>query len=558
MIIARTGAFGLAVLLFTAAAPAIAQSDIRARAQAYIDSAYPADGPGAAVIITDDGKVVYEGGRGLADVAAKTPITPDTVFRLGSITKQFSAAVILQLAAEGKLSLSDPLSKYLPSFPKPGADATIAQLLNHTSGVQSYTGIPGWMSEANITRPYTTEQMVAVFKDLPSPSKPGEKWSYNNSGYVLVGAVIEAVTGKPWYQAVEERIARPLGLKTIRYGVGEEQIPKMAKGYSRGANGVELARGIHMSVPHAAGALVGSVEDLAKWADALHHGKLVNAEYYARMTSPTTLPDGTTTPYGFALGMLKVRERDAIGHGGGIPGFSTDSVYIPGEDIFVAVFTNSDGPATRPEIAAQVLAALALGDPFPVFQKTQVDPASLAPLFGVYKMPQGERRFYARDGKLYTKRSDAAESEVFAAGNDRFFYGPRTLNWFEVRRDPAGAHVMEMHQGGAKEAEKSVRAGPIPPEPEAVEVPRATLDLYAGDYKAPIGAVVIALNAGGALTIQLEGQPAFTLTALSTTEFEARDVGAKVVFHLDAGKVSRLVIHQGGRELPAERVGKGS
>ena len=204
-----------AALLTSTSATAV-PSDFAAKADAVVAEAWPADGPGAAIIVTEGGRPVYERGRGLADLESRRPITPDTVFRLGSITKQFSAAIMLQLVAEGKVSLDDPLSKYFPDYPQPGASATIAQLLNHTVGVQSYTDIPGWMVEEKTNRALTTEQLIAEFRDLPSPSKPGEKWAYNNSGYVLVGAVIEKVTGKPWHEVVGERIDRPLGLATIR------------------------------------------------------------------------------------------------------------------------------------------------------------------------------------------------------------------------------------------------------------------------------------------------------------------------------------------------------
>jgi len=167
---------GLAVLAaaFTGGAAAAEPApDLRARAQAILDGSYPADGPGAAVIVTRHGETIYSAGRGLADVEAHRPITPDTVFRMGSITKQFTASVILQLVQEGRISLDDPLSRFLPDYPQPGASATVRQLLNHTSGVQSYTGIRGWMVEANTNRPFTTEQMIAEFRDLPSPTRPG-------------------------------------------------------------------------------------------------------------------------------------------------------------------------------------------------------------------------------------------------------------------------------------------------------------------------------------------------------------------------------------------------
>src|SRR5215217_2009119 len=165
----------LAALALVASAPAAAAlpANFRAQADAWLAATWPADRPGVAIIVTEHGRIVYESGRGLADVERRTPITPRTIFRLGSITKQFTASVIMQLVDEGRLSLDDPLSRFLPDYPQPGASATVRQLLNHTSGVQSYTGIRGWMVEANTNRPFTTEQMIAEFRDLPSPTRPG-------------------------------------------------------------------------------------------------------------------------------------------------------------------------------------------------------------------------------------------------------------------------------------------------------------------------------------------------------------------------------------------------
>jgi D-alanyl-D-alanine carboxypeptidase len=555
---AQRGRLIIAAMVLGSAAPALAlPADFKAKADAFVESAWPADGPGASVIVVEHGRTVYVRGRGLADVAAGTPITPDTVFRLGSISKQFSAAVVMQLVQEGKLSLDDPLSKFLPDYPQPGASATVRQLLNHTSGVQPYTAIPGWMVEANTNRPYTTEQMIAVFRDLPAVTPPGQAWAYNNSGYVLVGAIIEAVTGKPWYQAVEERIAKPLRLRTIRYGVGEESIPNMARGYTEGEQGQQPARRIHMSVPHAAGGLVGNVRDLARWGQALHHGKVVGPEAYAKMIAPTGMPDGKTMPYGFGLGREAIRGHGTIGHSGGIFGFSTESVYVPDEDLFIAVFANSDDPATKPSIAALRLTAMALGQPFPDLKPMEVAPASIEPLSGVYRVGAdgGERSFYARGGELFTRRGDSPEMKVYSAGGDLFFYGPNSLTWFAIRRDSAGAHVMEMHQNGEDSAESAVRSGPVPPEAPPFPVPRATLERYVGTYAFGQATATIAWGAApDSLTVQLTGQQVRPLRAKSATEFLVEGVGAGIVFHGETGPAERLVIHQGGREIQATRV----
>lgn len=528
-------------------------ADFQARADALVKKSFAAHQPGAAVVVTEDGKTVYKAGQGLADIQAKTPITPATVFRIGSITKQFSAAIMLQLIAEGKVSLDDSLSKFLPDFPQPGAGATIAQLLNHTVGVQSYTGIPGWMVEEKTNRAYTTEQMIAEFKDLPAPSRPGEKWDYNNSGYVLVGAVIEKVTGKPWHVNVEERIARPLGLKTIRYGELESETPNMAKGYTRREDKVADAQKIHMSVPHAAGALIGSVEDLAKWNAALHHGKVIPAELYEKMIARTVMPDGSTEDYGFGIRNAEVRSHKALGHGGGIFGFSTDSIYLPREDVFVAVFTNSDEPATSPGMLMTQLAALAVDDPFPTFEKTMLDTQAVAPWVGVYKVKDGERRVFVRDGKLYTQRTGGSELEAFAAGDGRYFY-ENSLTWFELKRDAEGTPIAAVYQQGAATAEVSARAGDIPAELPVADVPRATLQSYAGTYETPAGPLAVAVADEGQMTVKLGGQPAIPVVAVTQTEFRLVGVDARVEFKSEGGKVTGAVIRQSGRELPAKRV----
>lgn len=539
---------------FLAAAPALAvPANFKAKADAYLKSTYPADAPGVAVIVVDDGKVAYSAGQGLADLQAKRAITPDTVFRLGSITKQFTAAIILQLAEEGKLALTDPVSKFLPDYPKPGADATIEQLLNHTSGIKSYTSIPGWMAGEKPGQAHTTQQLIAEFKDHPADFAAGTEHRYNNSGYVLLGAIIEKVTGKPWHAAVDERIAKPLGLTTIRYGELEARTPNMAVGYTEEDGRVVPARAVHMTVPHAAGALIGSVEDLAKWSEALHKGKVVPAARYRQMIAPTKLPNGKVENYGFGLAQDTLRGRDTIRHGGGIFGFNTSAVYLPKDDLFVAVFANSDDLEVGPGLALTRLAAMAVGDPFPEFSKVAVPPSEIEPLLGLYEYEGGNRRFFRKDGKLFTRLSGGQDMEVFPAGNDRFFYGPDTLTWFEVKRDPQGRHVMSMYPNGADKALTSVRTGPVPAEAPVVDVPRPVLESYAGSYKASLGTATVALADDGALTIQFgNGQP-IRLLATSQTEFRPEGGDAKVVFHKESGKVGHLVFNRGDQSIRAER-----
>jgi D-alanyl-D-alanine carboxypeptidase len=543
----------LILALLAASAPAAAvPPGFTAKADSILAAAYPAAGPGAAVIVTENGKTVYAAGRGLADIAHRTPITPSTVFRIGSITKQFTAATVLRLAEQGKLSLDDPLTKFLPGYPAPGGAATIRQLLNHTSGIMDYTRIPGWMAEANTDKAYTTDQLVAVFRDQPSPFKPGERWDYDNSGYVLLGAVIEKVTGKPWDQAVADLVTRPVHIG-IRSGVGEASIPNMASGYTETDGKLAPASKIHMSVPGGAGALVGTVGDLATWADALHNGRLLSPASYAAMSGSTTTADGKTVPYGFGLQTGDVRGHRQIGHNGGIFGFVSDSIYLPKEKIFVAVLANSDSPQSAPGTVARRLAALALSDPYPNFSKTAVDAKAIEPLLGVYTFPETERLFFSRGGKYYTKRSEGSEVEAFPAGNNRFFYGADDLTWFEIVRDSAGKPQIAFHSQGDAKPSIGTRKGPPPVETPAFAIPPAMLDLYAGTYTSAVGTFIIR-HEGDTLTVKLEQQPTLPMKAIGPAEFEVTRVAAKIRFNLgDGGKVRSITLLQGGQEIEGLR-----
>jgi CubicO group peptidase (beta-lactamase class C family) len=545
---------GIALVAMTAATSASAlPQGFKAEADALLARSYPADGPGASVAISQSGKIVYEGHRGLADIPAQRAISAGTVFRIGSITKQISAAVLLQLVAEGKVGLDDPLAKYLPTYPN-GSAITMRELLNHTSGIQSYTSIPGWMVEARTNKAYTTEAMIAEFAQLPATSKPGEAWSYNNSGYVLVGAVIEAVTHRPWYDEVNRRIAAPLGLHSLRYGVDEPQITAMAKGYTEGDDKtVTLANRIHMSVPAAAGALAATATDVTRWGHALHHGEIVAAPFYQQMIAPTKLPNGTVAPYGFGLETGTLRGLATIGHSGGIFGFASDSIYVPQDDVFVTVLTNSDHPHTSAGTVMRRLAAMAVGKAYPVFTQKPLDARSLDPFVGTYKLDDKDRILRVEDGKLLYVRPEGATSELVPVGAGRYAFGLDTVSWIELKRDVAGKPTMTVYVDGEDVDGPASRVGPVPPVAPDFTVPAATLKRYVGNYTSPVGKIVVAAEPGDILTFKLASQAAIRLHATSATDFDVERVGAKVHFVDEGGAIKRLELTQGGRTLPATR-----
>lgn len=307
---------------------------------AWLDESFPGAGPGATAILVHDGDVVFRGAAGHANLELGVAMEPDHLLRIASITKQMTAAAILLLQDRGLLDVGDDVSKYLPDFPTQGATITIAQLLSHTSGVFSFTDIPGYWRGDLIRADRDVDEMIALFADAPLKFSPGSQFSYSNSGYTLLGAIVERVSGKSYADFMQSEIFEPLGMTDTQYG-GRHVVPRRASGYQQtGANRYVNALPISMTHPYAAGAVISTVDDLARWNAALFDGELLSDESLRAMTTAATLNDGTKTEYGYGL---YVREREGlrvIGHTGGIHGFATAAYWLPDERVFAAVLAN--------------------------------------------------------------------------------------------------------------------------------------------------------------------------------------------------------------------------
>jgi CubicO group peptidase (beta-lactamase class C family) len=378
------------------------------------------------------------------------------VFEIGSITKQFTAAAIMLLAEEGKLAVSDPMTKHLPSYPSYGQGITIEHLLTHTSGIVSYTGIPGYMA-MRVRNDVTVQQLIDVFKDLPVEFAPGERYAYNNSGYILLGAIVEAASGMRYEEFVRKRIFEPLGMKTAYYGCATCIIPRRASGYDGGPNGFMNQRYLSFTQPYAAGSLMMTVSDLHRWSRALFSGKVVSPASLKRMTTPYVLKNGQPTSYGYGLGLATLNGRRAIRHGGGIFGFSTDALYLPDQDVFVAVFSNAAGGGVGPGLPATKLAALAVGDPFPEFSEVKLSEDVLRRYVGVYEVSKDVRRTVTlRDGALYTQRTGGPLTRATPASPTRFFYRT-SLSYFDFVVEGDRVTAMVMYQDGAAQGERALK-----------------------------------------------------------------------------------------------------
>lgn len=309
-------------------------------------------GVGMTIAIAKDDNIIYLKGYGLANVELSVPATAESVYRIGSITKMFTAAGILLLMEEGKLSLDDLLSKHLPEYPAdPGDKITIRHLLNHTSGLVNLTDLP---DHREIMRDDLTHgEVLARFQDMPSLFAPGDQFRYCNSGYYLLGMIIENVSELKYEPFLQERVLDPLDLKNTTYDRHLKIIPNRASGYGRWGDQLVNAPYVSMRTPFAAGALASTAEDLIRWTRALATDKLLQADSFKAMTTPGQLNSGKAIPYGFGCFVGKLDGHPYFHHGGGIPGFVTELVYFPEDELTVVVLTNA-GRNSPKKIADQI------------------------------------------------------------------------------------------------------------------------------------------------------------------------------------------------------------
>lgn len=295
--------------------------------------------PGAAVAVLRDGEFLHCKCYGLANVEWGIPLTPDTVFHIASLTKQFTATAIMMLRERGLVSLDAPLETYLPDFPTQGRRVTVRHLLNHKSGIKTYTTLANYYNG--------TSRLHSLLKDLlariagfPFDFEPGERFLYNNSGYVLLGAIIERASGMKYRDFLDQEIFRPLGMSRTRYLFDEPIMPRRAAGYQRGRNGIENASFVSSTYYHAAGGLGSTVLDLARWDRAIRTNRLVSADCFAEMLQPTVLNDGNQFPYGYGWGIAEYRGRRIYHHAGGRNGFACHMLHCRDEDLTTIVLSN--------------------------------------------------------------------------------------------------------------------------------------------------------------------------------------------------------------------------
>ena len=319
---------------------AAVSSPLNAQIDNLLSRRYEANQPGGVVLVMKNGKVLFRKAYGLAVLELAVPMQPDMVFRIGSITKQITAAAILKLVEDGNVELKAPISRYLNTLPKAWEAVTVEQLLNHTAGIPNHTETPAYKTRLREDLP-PHDLLEAYVAELPLDFEPGTKYRYSNTGYILLGMLIEKVSGQSYSEFLQKRLFEPLDLKRIRYGSETELIPGMVPGYTKGPKPSAYRS---TTQAFASGGLVSTADDVARWLQSLYEGKVLKPASLARMMTPIHLKDGKEVGYGFGIGFRPIAGTRLAGHAGGVPGYKSWAEADPATRTLVVILNNTDAP----------------------------------------------------------------------------------------------------------------------------------------------------------------------------------------------------------------------
>lgn len=394
------------------------------------------------VLVARDGEVLLDRGYGFANREWSIPNDGDTRFRLASVTKQFTAVAIMVLHDRGMVDLDAPVKTWLPDAPEAWDQVTVRHLLTHTSGIPNFTDFDDY--EAQKTAPATLDSLIALFRDHPLDFQPGADWSYSNSGYILLTAIVEKASGKSYATFIDETLFQPLGMTDSGYDSHAAILPHRASGYTPTAQGFVNADYVDMSIPQGAGGLYSTTRDLLKWEQGLFSGQLLSPESLALLTTPVR------NQYAFGLFIREGDGNTTIGHSGGIEGFNTYMAYDPDRRVAVIVLGNLNGPG--PDQLGGALLALSRGEAVTLPSERQVisvSPELLQEYEGVYELaPTFAIAMSVVDGKLMAQATGQSAFELYAESPDAFFL--RVVDaQITFTRDASGAvDGLILHQGG--------------------------------------------------------------------------------------------------------------
>jgi len=528
-------------------------------------------------LVAENGKVIFKKGYGFANMEWKVPNTPDAKFRIGSISKQFTATIIMQLVEEGKIKLDGKLTDYLPNYRKDTGDkVTIHQLLNHTSGILPYTSLPNVWSDS-LRNHYDQDYMIKHFHSGDLQFEPGTQYTYNNTGYYLLGAVAEKVTGKKLGQLLKERIFTPLGMTNTSAEDDEVVIDKKASGYLKFGNSYRLDPYFYMPNALGAGHMYSTVEDMVKWDQALYTNKILSEESKEKMFTPYLANYG----YGWGIRTDTIKGTNEVTkitqHSGGINGFNTFFIRLLKNKQMIAIFSNA-GNAPLNEMAGEIINILynqkfnypkkaisnVIAD---VIDKDGIDAA--IDKYGKLKESENDNYDFSENqlntlGYSYLQNGDIDIAlAVFKLNIEAY---PESSNPYDsyaealmTKGDNEGAiefykKSLEFNPGNTNGIEQLKKLG-VEYKVDELEIDNSVLSKYAGQFQLAPGFIITIRVDGNKIFAQATGQSEFEIFPSSETKFYLKVVNAQIDFvKNDDGDFNKLILYQSSREMPGERV----
>jgi len=381
------------------------------------------------VLVARKGEVLLHKGYGLKNAVAAQPNSTKSIFQVASLAKQFTAAVILKLQEQGKLSVQDKISQYIPDYPN-GEKISIHHLLSHSSGIYNYTDNKVFMA-SDQSKPVTLDSMIRLFKYQPLNFEPGTRFSYSNSGYTLLGYIIEKLTGQPYQSVLEHLILKPLGLRHTGYDYEALKDPNKTKGYTQySSENYILANPVHSSILYTTGALYSTTGDLYKWHQALMGTRFLSA------ASVNLLYTTHTSRYGYGWQIDSLYNKKRVSHSGNVAGFKSNINRIPEDDICVIILSNSNN--SQPGPLVMICLAILYQQPYqlPVVKKhITLKEDVLRQYTGVYQFnPELSMTFTIKNNKLFAQPSSQPGFELWAETENKFFLKDFDIQ-FEFRRN---------------------------------------------------------------------------------------------------------------------------
>jgi CubicO group peptidase (beta-lactamase class C family) len=404
----------------------------------------PAVGPGCVVLVAKKGQIIYKKAFGISDLRSKKPMLTDMIFRIGSMTKQYTAIAILQLVEQGKIALQDTIQRYATEFPSKGHPITIENVLSQTSGIPDYLTLQNH-DPAKDRDVYTPAQGVDYFKDAALNFTPGSKFEYSNSNFYLLGYIIERVTGQSYDSYIKEHLLKPAGLNHTYYIYKGENIPNLTPGYSRpdGKNW-EPAELQDPTVMYATGGLTSTVEDIFKWHQALSAGKPISTQTLKKAYTPFKLADGSLSEYAYGWFIRDLDGSTTIEHSGSTDGYQTDEIYLPDEDVFIVALFNGFEYDMDFIMLPNDIARLAAGKPLRPELKLNDD--RLKQYTGTYTYNSEHQMIITfKDHQLLVDdtypKDHLHDIKLYAKSNNRFYIKEAPID-FEFVRDPSSKKFM--------------------------------------------------------------------------------------------------------------------